>query len=243
MDALSPRQQQILELVDRVGFVTIEALAESFKVSAQTIRREIITLDSKGILQRFHGGAGRANGTDKLRLGHEYKSQQEHLEKEIIAKQVTQHIASGDTLYIDVGTTMERVAQELNKFDQLTILTNSILVATKFDHARHSVNVLGGEIAGQDGSLVGEQAVQQLRNLRLDHALIGCSAIEPDGSVMDFDQRKIAIKQAAKSVSRHSYLLASQHKFGRTAFARICHMDEFTTVISNTGKGIITATG
>lgn len=232
MDGLSERQQQILERVDQAGFVTIEALAESFGVSAQTIRREIIALDNKGILQRFHGGAGRASGTDKLRLGHEYKSHYERDEKDLIARQAARLIHSGDSLYIDVGTTMEIAAEKINEIEQLTILTNSMLVAAKFNHGRHLVHVLGGEVAGHDGSLVGEQAVLQLCDVRLDHALIGCSAIEPAGNVMDFDQRKIAIKQAARSVAKQSYLLATHRKFGRSAFARICHVDDFDQLIT-----------
>ena len=241
MTNLSTRQQQILALVDEKGFVTIEALADSFGVSAQTIRREIIALDKISMLQRFHGGAGRAADTDKLRLGHEYKALHDNDEKDLIARHAMTHISNGDTLYIDVGTTMETVATHLNGLEQLTVLTNSMLVAIKLDHTRHSVHVLGGEVAGQDGSLVGEQVVLQLRDLRLDHALIGCSAIEPDGSVMDFDKRKIAIKQAARSVSRHSYLLASNRKFERTAFARICHRDDFDEVIS--GSSVLALTG
>ncbi|WP_319567478.1 DeoR/GlpR family DNA-binding transcription regulator [Cohaesibacter marisflavi] len=233
MDTLSKRQQDILTLVGESGFVTIEALADSFGVSAQTIRREIIAMDNAGLLQRFHGGAGRAEGTSTLRLGHNYKAHQNREEKDLIAQKVADLVAPGSSLYIDVGTTMEAAAIRLNKLASLTILTNSMRVAANFDHTRHAVHVLGGVMAGQDGSLVGEQAVLNLRDVRLDYALIGCSGIETSGSVMDFDQRKIAIKQAALGVARHSYLLATAGKFERSAFARICHRDDVEAVISS----------
>lgn len=233
METLTGRQQDILALVGETGFVTIEALADSFGVSAQTIRREIIALDKAGLLQRFHGGAGRAEGTNTLRLGHHYKAQMDREEKDHIATKVASLIKPGSSLYMDVGTTMEAAALALNRLDNLTILTNSMRVAAQFDPGHHSVHVLGGEVAGQDGSLVGEQAVLHVRDLRLDYALIGCSGIEPNGNVMDFDRRKIAIKQAALSVCRHGYLLATSAKFSHSAFARICHTDDLDAVITS----------
>ena len=70
-NALNDRQSQIVDRVERLGFVTIEALAEEFRVSSQTVRREIIRLDELGLIHRFHGGAGRC-GTVRHRVKNDH---------------------------------------------------------------------------------------------------------------------------------------------------------------------------
>jgi DeoR family glycerol-3-phosphate regulon repressor len=229
---LSERQRAILDLVVERGFVTIDGLAGIFGVSAQTVRREIIAMNASGLLQRFHGGAGLPAGMDALRLGHGYKSGRARSEKIAIAERVSKLIQPGSSVFVDIGTTMETAAEALNRLDGLVVFTNSMKVAALFDFKRHAVNVLGGERAGSDGSLVGEAAVSALWDLRLDHALVSCTGIEADGSVMDFDRRKIAVKSAALAAASVTSLLATREKFGRSAFARIGHLDDFDHVIT-----------
>lgn len=230
---LTPRQRRILEAVEGRGFVTIERLAESFDVSAQTVRRDIIALDAAGLIQRFHGGAGIGGESSTVRLGHGRKRSLAQEAKRAIARSAAQLVPEGAAVFMDVGTTAEALAVELNAVaKQLTVFTNSLHVADAFRPDRHEVHVLGGVLAGSDGSLVGEETVAQVLDLRLDAAFIGCSGIEADGSVMDFDRRKIAIKRAAMRVSAERYLLAAENKFGRTARARVALLADFTRVIS-----------
>lgn len=229
---LTDRQREIVEMVESQGFVTIEQLADGFDVSAQTVRRDIIALDAMGMLQRFHGGAG-IGGSAAVRLGHGQKRLVAQDAKREMAAAAAQLVSPGVCLYIDVGTTTEAAAVELNACEGLTVFTNSFHVAAVFDPGCHDVHVLGGTVAGKDGSMVGETIVTQLLDLRLDLAMIGCSGIEADGSVMDFDPRKIAVKQAAMRVANRTCLLATKDKFGRTARARFANLTDFDDVISS----------
>ena len=102
----------------------------------------------------------------------------------------------------------------------------------KFDPTEHRVIVLGGKMAGRDGSLVGGEAIDLLRSVNLDFAVIACSAIDDAGRVTDFDLEKIAIKKAAIRAAQKSYLLATRSKFGRKALAVIAELDDFTEVVS-----------
>ena len=137
---------------------------------------------------------------------------------------------------LDVGTTLEAAAVELARKPELTVFTNSMNVAAAFHPSRHDVNVLGGQLAGSDGSLVGEQAVAMLLGLRLDFCLIGCSGVEDGGAVMDFDLRKIAIKRAAMQAARTRCLLATPTKFGRSARALVAPLDGFDHVLRGEGR-------
>ena len=229
---LSDRQRDIVEQVEASGFVTIEALAAKFDVSAQTVRRDIIVLSDLGYLQRFHGGAGPVVSYTAARLDYSVKRDISRAEKRIVGRLAAQAIPDGASLYLDVGTTIEACAQELAKRPGFRIFTNSIRTAMVFDPVEHSVQVLGGRLGGRDGSLVGEEVVRRLAGLTLDVALIACSAIDTNGRVMDFDLSKIEIKKTAMSVSNRSFLLATRSKYGRTALATVDQLSRFAQVFS-----------
>ena len=229
---LSERQNRILALAEDQGFVTIERLAAEFGVSAQTIRRDIISLSNSGHLQRFHGGAGAIDTTETLRLDHGHKERLAVEAKKAVAKAAARHIPDGVSLYLDVGTTLEFTARELNTKGDLTVFTNSIRAALAFDPARHDVTVLGGRVAGRDGSLVGEDVILMLTGLRIDYALIACSAVDDGGRVMDFDRSKIAVKKAGMQAARQCLLLATPSKYGRSALSTLAMIDEFDHVVT-----------
>jgi DeoR family glycerol-3-phosphate regulon repressor len=229
---LTERQARILALAERQGFVTIESLAEDFGVSGQTVRRDIIALDRAGLLQRFHGGAGSNGQTESLRLDHESKRGLNVEAKRAIARKVAALVPEGAAIFLDVGTTVETAAAELNRKSGLLVFTNSLRTALRFDHDRHEVHVIGGRLSGKDGSLTGETAVALLGGLRLDVALIGCSGIEDGGRVMDFDLGKIAVKRAAMRAAERSVLLATRSKIGRTARAEIAAREAFYEIVT-----------
>ena len=229
---LNDRQREILEVVQSRGYVTIENLATYFSVSAQTVRRDIIYLDSLSLLKRFHGGAGSKDGLERRSY-----AQKKHLESSAkirIGKKLAEMIPEGSAVFLDVGTTIEAAASELARKGQLQIFSVSFTASMLFaDCEGVTVEVAGGRLGGPDGSLVGSRTTDWLSGLRFDYAVIGCSGIEPDGSVMDFDGEKIAVKQAAMRRARHSILLADHTKFNRSATMSIAAMDAFDTLISD----------
>lgn len=226
------RQYRIVDLAERRGFVTIEHLAEEFGVSAQTVRRDIIALAEAGRLQRFHGGAGAIGETETLRLDHRHKENLSVDAKQAIAQQVAAMVPDGASLYLDVGTTIEYAARALDAHNDLKVFTNSIRAALSFDPKRHTVTVLGGRMTGKDGSLTGEEVVMTLGDLRIDFALIACSAIDDRGRVMDFDLSKIAVKKAAMAAADKKLLLAVPSKFGLTALSTLATVNDFDHVVS-----------
>ncbi|MHC5656198.1 DeoR/GlpR family DNA-binding transcription regulator [Stappia sp.] len=236
---LSARQRKILSLTEQNGFVTIESLAEEFGVSAQTIRRDIIALADAGRLQRFHGGAG---PTETLRLDHGQKEQLSVEDKVQVAQTAAALVPDGASVFLDVGTTVEMAAKALNARAGFRVFTNSMRAALAFDPSRHDVNVLGRRVAGRDGSLVGEEIMLALQGLRLDYALIGCSAVDGEGRVMDFDLSKIAVKKAAMQAAEKSLLLAASSKFGRSALSTIAMLSDFDMVVDS-GRELEAGTG
>lgn len=232
---VSRRQADILARVEHQGFVTIESLADHFGVSAQTVRRDIIALDSAGLIQRFHGGAGIARAPVSVRLDHERKRTLNTEAKRAIAAHAAARVPNGAAVFLDVGTTVEAAATALNQKSGLLVFTNSMRAAMAFSFERHEVHLLGGRLSGKDGSVTGEAPLTTLAGLRLDLALIGCSGIEESGRVMDFDMAKIAVKRAAMRAADASLLLAARDKFDRSARAEIAHRDAFAAILTEDG--------
>lgn len=228
---MTERQNQVLQIVEGSGFATIEALADRFGVSTQTVRRDIIALAEAGRVQRFHGGAGPTDWEEAARLDYSAKQQISRPAKQLVGRKAAKLIPDGATIYLDVGTTVEACASELSKRKGFTVFTNSMPAAMKFDPSDHHVHLLGGRMAGRDGSLVGATVVDGLRAINLDFALIACSAIDQHERVMDFDLDKIVIKKAAMATAEASLLLATSSKFGRKALAQIATLENFETVI------------
>nr|WP_306268886.1 DeoR/GlpR family DNA-binding transcription regulator [Pararhizobium sp. IMCC3301] len=239
MDTLGPsslngRQERILEQTASQGFVTIENLAKEFDVSAQTVRRDIIMLSEAGLLQRFHGGAGIIGSDEALRLDYDRKTEISRDDKSRVARAAALLVGDHATVFLDVGTTVEALAQELNNRPGFRVFTNSTRAALHFDPHRHEIMVLGGRLAGRDGSLVGEEIVLTLSNLKIDVAFLGCSAIDDAGRVMDYDLSKIAVKKVAIASASEKFLLASPSKFGRSALAAFANVTDFDKVVDGT---------
>ena len=125
IDCLNERQAALLALVRSRGYATVEWLAEHFAVSAQTVRRDIIRLDERGMLQRFHGGAGAA-GASVVRLGYAEKQELAVDAKLAIGVAAARLVPNGASVFVDVGTTAEAVARALAGHTSLRVFTNSL---------------------------------------------------------------------------------------------------------------------
>ncbi|RKQ72294.1 DeoR/GlpR family DNA-binding transcription regulator [Oceanibaculum indicum] len=226
------RQKAILEIVGQSGYATIESLAAHFGVSAQTIRRDIIALDKQKLLQRFRGGAGARENT--VRLGYTEKRARNQEGKAAIGRIAAEHIGNGDSLFLDVGTTVEAVALAITGLSGLRVVTTSLASAMILAECPEiEVVVTGGTVRGADGSLIGATTVEAIRQFRFDHAVLGFSGIDDDGAPMDFDLAKIAVKRAALERARHCILVGDHSKFARPALARICEPAEVGLLITD----------
>lgn len=218
-DAVTERQARIVEIVSQQGFATIENLARDFGVSSQSVRRDIIRLDADGLLQRFHGGVGVRETS--VRMGYAEKRALATDAKQRIAEKAASLIADGSVVFLDVGTTVEAVAHALRQKRQLRIFTAS-LAAAGILAGRSGIElfVLGGFVRGVDGSVAGETTLSTLARFRFDYAVIGFSGIDRDGTLMDFDLEKVAVKQAAIDRSGHTLVVGDSSKFRKSAVVR-----------------------
>ncbi|MEM7775542.1 MAG: DeoR/GlpR family DNA-binding transcription regulator [Pseudomonadota bacterium] len=233
MDALSPRQSEIVALAKSEGRVAVEDLAERFGVTPQTIRKDLNELCDSGVLNRYHGGAVPA-AAGAANFGYEARRRLAPDEKRAIGKAAAELIPDGSSLLINIGTTTEQVATALRGHRGLMVITNNINVANilqGFDDIE--VVVAGGVLRHADGGIVGEAAVDFIRQFRVDFAIIGTSAIDLDGTLLDFDYREVKVAKAIMACARKSILVADSMKLDRTAPVRIGHVSDLDIFVTD----------
>lgn len=230
---LTARQKEILQTVGETGYATLETLAQRFDVSVQSIRRDIIQLDKLRLLQRFHGGAGPMDAT--VRLGYAEKTMRSAAAKEMIGVAAARLVPEGAAVFLDVGTTVEAVAVALKEMSiRLHVFTNSLACAMLMAvEPKVQLHVFGGSLRGADGSLVGATTLAGIELIHFDYAFIGFSGFAADGSALDYDLEKIAVKQAAMRRSQNAVLVGDRSKFNRRAVATIGTAGEFSHLVTD----------
>lgn len=232
MTGLTHRQAEILNIARASGRVMVEELARRFEVSAQTIRKDLNDLCDQRLLTRIHGGALFPSGIENM----EYEARRKIAadEKEAIGRAAAKLIPDNASLFINIGTTTEAVSQALLDHSGLMVITNNINVANRMRiYPSIEVVIAGGVVRGSDGGIVGEAAVDFIRQFKVDYAVIGASAIDHDGALLDFDFREVKVAQAIIANARHVILVSDRTKFERTAPVRIGHLSQVNTFITD----------
>ena len=223
----------MLAALREAGSLSVEALAERFGVTLQTVRRDVQALDDAGLLVRFHGGA-RLPGSTTENLAYRARQRLNEHAKSRIARAVAAAVPAGCSLIINIGTTTEAVARELRHHRGLRVITNNLNVATILaDNPDCEVIVAGGVLRPHDRAIVGEPAVDFIRQFRVDIGLIGISGIEPDGTLRDFDYREVTVARTIIDQSRQVWLVADHDKFNRPAMVALAGLDQVDVLFTD----------
>ena len=226
------RQLEIVDVIRREGRITVESLADRFDVTLQTIRRDLSELAEAGKIERVHGGAVLPSGT--VNIAYEQRRNLNHAGKAAIARACAAALPHGCSVFINLGTTTEAVARDLLTHREMLVVTNNMNVAsilTPNDECQ--VIVTGGTLRRSDGGLVGTLTTDTIGQFKFDYAIIGCSAIDEDGDVLDFDLQEVGVTQRIINQSRTVFLVADHIKFQRKAPARIGSLADIDSVFTD----------
>ncbi|MDP9899117.1 DeoR/GlpR family DNA-binding transcription regulator [Variovorax ginsengisoli] len=222
----NPRQLRLLDTVRTRGAMTVEQLADLLGVTLQTIRRDVQRLADDGLLARFHGGV-RLPASTTENIAHRQRAVLHAEGKARIAAAVAAQVPDGCSLILNIGTTTEAIAKALLRHRGLRVITNNLRVATILsDNPSCEVIVAGGVVRSRDWGIVGEAAVDFIRQFKVDIALIGISGIEADGTLRDFDYREVKVAQTIVQQAREVWLAADSSKFHRPAMVELGRLDQ-----------------
>jgi DeoR family transcriptional regulator, glycerol-3-phosphate regulon repressor len=213
------RQEAIVDLVRRQGYASIEQLTEHFTVTPQTIRRDLNALAEEGRIRRVHGGAGLESST--VNTAYSTRKTLNLDAKQRIAALLARQIPDGASLFINIGTSNEVVAEALLEHRDLEVITNNLNVAAILQHKEDfNVIIAGGQVRSRDGGIIGEATIDFINQFKVDYGIIGISGIDEDGSLLEFDYQEVRVAQAIIRNSRQVYLAADHSKFHRNPVVR-----------------------
>jgi len=217
----NPRQIKLLESVRTRGSMTVEQLADMLDVTLQTVRRDVQRLADEGLLTRFHGGVRIPMSTTE-NIAYQQRASLNAEGKMRIARAVADRVPNDCSLILNIGTTTEAIAQQLMRHTGLRVITNNLNVATILSgNTACEVIVAGGAVRSRDRAVVGESAIDFIRQFKVDIALIGVSSIESDGSLRDYDLREVKVAQTIIAQAREVWLAADASKFNRPAMIQL----------------------
>ncbi|MEO7953558.1 MAG: DeoR/GlpR family DNA-binding transcription regulator [Polaromonas sp.] len=229
----NPRQLKLLDIVRSHGSASVEQLAATLAVTLQTVRRDVQRLAEAGLLTRFHGGV-RVPGSTVENLAHQQRESLHAEGKARIARAVARQIPNDCALILNIGTTTEAVARCLLQHRGLRVITNNLNVAAILcGNADCEVIVAGGVVRPRDRGIVGEAAVDFIRQFRVDIAVIGISGIEADGSLRDFDYREVKVAQTIIAQAREVWLAADSSKFNRPAMVELARLSQISRLFTD----------
>jgi DeoR family transcriptional regulator, fructose operon transcriptional repressor len=226
------RQTKIEAYLQKVEFASLEELAQAFGASVSTIRRDLTSLEERGVARRTHGGARLVQAPKSDEYVFNVRDTHQVPEKEAIGTVCAALVQPGQNVIIDSGTTCFHVARQLDE-KVAQVITNSLPIANLFSgSSRHEVHLSGGVIYPRLGTLVGPHAVETFSRMHADVAILSGSGICADGiynsHALLVDIQRAMIAGAAKVIFCFDHT-----KFGRRSTFFLCDFAKVDIVVTD----------
>jgi len=225
------RKTRILEALSKNGRVLLQELVTDFRVSEDTIRRDLKDLDEAGLLKRVHGGA---LPVGKVTFQFSKREKESPALKDTIAKRAASFVKDKQVIFIDGGTTTAQVAAHLKPELSATFITNCLPTAMRLSELpRLKVRFLGGNVVPELLLTFSPETLKELSNIQADLCLISieCLDLKYGGTVSNYDDS--LVKRAMIEQSAESFVLAEGQKFNRVSPYKVAPISELGTIITD----------
>lgn len=226
------RKNQILQILRSQHYASVNDLCSRLFVSSATVRRELKELEDGHQIQRTRGGAYLIEG-NAIEDPYAVRERQNVLEKQIIAGQAIQYIQDGMTIFLDSSSTVYIMAQMIEGFSNLCIITNSLKTALCLSSKRGiTIMCAGGKPRAGTVSLVGQSAVDYIRKFNADAAFVSACGFDFEKGTSEASEEEAFVKRAYIENARVRYLLCDTTKMGKSFLCRTASIHEFEKVIT-----------
>ncbi|UTY28587.1 DeoR/GlpR family DNA-binding transcription regulator [Treponema putidum] len=229
------RLELILKDLNRYGKLNVKALAEKFKVTPMTIRRDLNILEEKGLLLKSHGGALSKESLSHDKLYSTRKKENLPVKKKIAAKALL-FIKNGMTILLDAGTTNYELAKFLveSSIKDLVIITNDLKIACVLAEKQFfQIIMLGGIIENENILTCGSVAVSMLKDFEIDACFVGTQSISNKFEIRTPNIAKVELKKTYIEKSQQRFLLTDSSKFEKSKLYKICDLKDFHYIITD----------
>jgi DeoR family fructose operon transcriptional repressor len=231
------RQQSIADLVTARGRLSVNALAEEYDVTTETVRRDLSVLERAGIIRRVHGGAVPAAALAGLEPKVADRDLAHADQKDRIARQAVALLPpSGGTVILDAGTTTSRLAMMIPRELTLTVVTNAVPIAARLAGSPSvKLHLLPGRVRPTTHAAVGEDTVAALDRLRVDVAFVGVNGLSLGHGLTTPDHAEAAAKRAIIASARLTVVLMDSSKIGLEQTVRFADLRDIDVLVTDSG--------
>jgi DeoR family transcriptional regulator, fructose operon transcriptional repressor len=229
------RRERIVEMARADGRVEVARLADRLAVTPETIRRDLTSLERRGLLRRVHGGA---IPIERLGMEPAFATRDTVMtaEKDRIAKAALEELPDEGSIILDAGSTTSRLAEALPTDRELTVVTNGLNIAVALAQRPNlTVLALGGRVRSRTLAAVDVWALEALRDTFVDVAFMATNGVSVERGLTTPDPTEAAVKRAMIGAARRTVLLADHTKVGSDHLTRFAELDEVDTLITDQG--------
>ncbi len=225
------RQQLILEKLGTDKKVTLIDLGQILNVSYDSVRRDIIELEDRGLLKKVHGGA----------IAHSYLSMKSskglgivNTEFVTIAKKALKLFENNKIILMDGGTTNFYIAEQLPKNLEITIVTNNPHLATALsEHPKIEIIMLGGSFYKRYQITIGSKTIKDLEHIQADLYFMGTNSISIESGLAIRHYEESILKQKMMNVSRRTVTCVLEEKINRQENFKVCDFSDLDYLITS----------
>ncbi len=231
------RRAKILEELDVKGQVTVSDLSKRFEISEVTIRNDLAHLEKQNMLIRARGGAIKIKFF-RMEIDPPISDKQKEYqrEKQKIAKAALKLIENGDTIVIDSGTTTTEIAKNLEQFNNLTIITNALNIASILsEYQDFNIYMPGGVLRKKSLSLVGALASENIKKFYCDKLFLGVDGFDTLHGLSTPNTEEAHLNTIMIGMAKKVIVVTDSRKFRRRRFGFIGTLSQIHVVITDAG--------
>lgn len=227
---IEERYSIILETVNKYRSVQLGELCELLNTSESTVRRDLTALSEKGLLIKVHGGAiANSESFSAIEQNMEEKSKLYNSEKNAIAKYAASLIEDDDFVFIDAGTTTEKMIDYIREKNAVFV-TNGFVHAKKLAQRGFKVFIPAGELKLSTEAVIGVECVLSLQNYNFTKIFLGVNGISVSRGLSTPDQNEARVKEAVINSSKEAYVLADNSKFDQITSVTFSPLERVTII-------------
>lgn len=229
---IAERRNKILAIVKERKYCTVNYLSQTLCVAPITVRRDLTEMEHAGLIHRCFGGAT-VPDYENREIPFEIRNQSNFSVKEQLARKAAKLIKTGDIVFMDASSTVSHMAEFLSPEDNVTVVTNSTLVAEKLKEKHIRCYLTGGSPVQNSYALVGSLAEQAIAGFNANICFFSSQGISKDGMISDQSERETALRRLMIRNSKKQYFLFDGSKYGKCLAFRLSHVQDITDYITD----------
>lgn len=227
------REQEIVNILTATnGFVTVKHLCDTLYASESSIRRDLKSLEAKGVVKRTYGGAELVNSFPAI-MNFSRRSQNNIHAKRAIAKKAAALVEDGSILFLDQSSTSFYLAEALTARPSVTVVTNNIEIMMLLSNTGLHVISSGGYLNSDNRNcLLGPDAERTFRNIYADTVFFSVKSVTDDGIVSDFAREEVTVRGCMLDNAARRVFLCDSTKFGTRAAYTQCMLTDVDILVA-----------